>query len=486
MFVMFIAMIFALYYHQVILSPEPVTGTNLLAMVFLPRLAVGFLYLLLTRMTLRRLATPQAAAAMSWLDRIGKLYHAGVLFLFISDLRNGLLLAVRQFLGSDWVLVDEIIVLLPSLVLIFWGWVCFYPVDRRLREASLMRRLDQGLPPMTLCTRGQYVLNQLRHQVLVVLIPLLALYGGNEVVDRLPESWVMYNGWNLSSVFSFAVAGILLLFSPVMLRYLWDTEPLPAGPLRESLEQLCQTHGVKVRRLLLWRTYGTLINAAVMGLIAPIRYIMLTDALLENMPQRQVEAVMAHEVAHVRRRHLIWLVLAAAALLMGLESILVIVLKSLIHSPALPGMFGQFHELIQDPVMLDRSAMLIGLVLWFLSFGWVSRRFERQADTFAVQHLSMQYGKHVDPQLGLVVDPASAVAMIEALQRLANLNHLSVHRNSWRHGSIRWRQTYLESLIGRPVHQLPIDDQILWMKAATVVVLLAGLIFELYRRGFIA
>ena len=61
-----------------------------------------------------------------------------------------------------------------------------------------------------------------------------------------------------------------------------------------------------------------MINGAVMGAITPVRYILLTDALLETLPRERVEAVMAHELAHVRRHHIFWLVMAAAGSMAGL------------------------------------------------------------------------------------------------------------------------------------------------------------------------
>ena len=486
MFVLFIAMIFALYYHASIETGSTLPASELLAIVTLPRLAAGLVYLLMTRVTLRMLATPGAPKAMAWMDRLGRLYHLVILLLFVSDIRMGLLATLRDMLGGNRVLVDEILIFIPTLLMILWQWVCYYPIDRRLREASLMRRLDAGLPAFDLCTPGQYVLNQLRHQVLVVLIPLLALYGWSEIVDRLPASITHAGQWDITLLYSLGGAGLLLTLSPVMLRYLWDTQPLPAGPLRSTLENLCRTYGVKVRQLLLWKTYGTLINAAVMGMIWRIRYIMLTDALLENMSQLQVEAVMAHEVAHLRRRHIIWLVVAAAAILVALQSLSIILLKLYMHAPPLPGSFGQLQEILVDEILFGRIVVIASMVGWFLIFGWVSRRFERQADTFAVQHLSMQYGRQLDPSLGLVVDHHSAATMINALQQLANLNHIPVHRNTWRHGSIRWRQRYLESIIGQPLHQLAIDDHIFWIKAAALLILAGGAFFELYRLGMIA
>ena len=96
-----------------------------------------------------------------------------------------------------------------------------------------------------------------------------------------------------------------------------------------------------------------------------------------------------------------------------------------------------------------------------MGFGWVSRRFERQADAFAVRH--MAEGEHVD---------ADAVGvMTRALERVATLNHVPVARRSWRHGSIAWRQDYLHSLVGTSVDVSPIDRTVTRIKAAALAAL---------------
>lgn len=485
MFVLFIAMMVALHFHDDLSPQVALSPPHMLMMATLPRLAAGLVYLLLCRVTLRRLAGPKAGSAMRWLQRLGKLYLLVVLALFINDLQLGMLVFLRQVMGGNWILLDEIAFLLPSLLLILWSWWCYFPIDRRLREATLMSRLDTSLSPPTFCTRWQYILGQLRHQVAIVLIPLLLLFAWSEILTRFPARIVLH-GQDIHWLLALAGAGAVLLFSPVMLRFVWDTRPLPAGELRQALVDLCMQHRVRVRQLLLWRTHGQMINAAVMGMISPLRYILLTDALLENVPHRQVEAVMAHEIGHVRRRHLLWLIVAAAALLMLWELLLRGVLLGVLHGPMLPGTFGQFQAMIHNPVWLDRSAMVGALLLWFFSFGWVSRRFERQADTFAVQHLSLRYGRQIDPARGLVVDPQSADAMILALQQIADLNHIPVERESWRHGSIRWRQDYLQGLVGRPVQQLPIDELMLLIKAAAAVILGGGIIWEILSRMVLA
>src|SRR6185436_21061634 len=69
-------------------------------------------------------------------------------------------------------------------------------------------------------------------------------------------------------------------------------------------ERTCRRIGLRYREILLWHTHGMAINAAVMGFVGPLRYILVSDALLETMDEEEIEAVFGHEAGHVRHYHL--------------------------------------------------------------------------------------------------------------------------------------------------------------------------------------
>ncbi len=488
------------------------TGWALLGWVVLPKVAVAGSYHLLCRFTRRRLGTRRGHPMLNRLIFVTGIYRYATLLLFGNDLRVGLLDATRQFLGGDWVAVDELIVIAPTLGMMFYSWFAYYPIDRAMREASLIGRIDAGLPIHPIWTRGQYLLSQWRHQIALMFVPLMLMVAWTELVmlvtTHYAEAGLLRNVGATQAIMIMVGACCVFLFAPVMIRWIWDTTPLPEGELRDRLLRMCRLHRVGVRELLLWRTFGGMINAAVMGLIAPLRYILLSDGLLEMMTSKQVEAVMAHEIAHVRRGHMFWLVAAAMALMMVLgeawHHVATIVVEhyGLNEATALPliGALlpeGQAHEIIAA----------IGTVgCWILAFGWVSRRFERQADTFAVQHLARtgaarpapaMLRAHMIPTVGGLavalgpdepeedafdtdaadakvpthIDAGSVQIMADALDQVARLNHIGINRRSWRHGSIRWRQEYLSSLIGRRIDNLPIDRQIAAIKLLSAAAL---------------
>jgi len=413
-----------------------------------PKAALLLIYGLLCRRTLRLLQTQRAHRAHRRLERATAAFTLALLPLFVGDVLVGGADAVRGWLG-DLVLLDELVLMGPTLAVAVAGWALYYPVDRALREAALLSRLDDGRAVYPIWSRGQFLAAQLRHQVLLVLVPLAMVYAWAEVVALLGARGVRWAGPAYQPWLVAGGAGVVLAIAPLIIRHLWDTTPLPPGQIRERLEALCRQYRVGVRELLLWRTHGGMANAAVMGLLAPARYILLTDALLDQATARQVEAVMAHELAHVRRKHMFWLLAAA----IGSAGVL-----ELGAYAALDAWVGPHTQ----PAWWQVAAVAgPALAAWLLAFGWVSRRVERQADTFAAQHLSRDA-----PDGRITADAADAMA--GALRQVAVLNHMRPTRRDWRHGSIAWRQAYLKTLVGRPAAAPPIDRLMLGINLASL------------------
>jgi STE24 endopeptidase len=258
----------------------------------------------------------------------------------------------------------------------------------------------------------------------------------------------------------------VFLFAPLLARLVLSVERLGAGPVRDDLLAICRAHRVKVGQILLWKTDGSLINAAVMGLVGPLRFVLLTDALIETMPREQVQAVMAHEIGHVRRHHMPWLVASLIGMLM-LAGYAVTVPLLLFHWWGVRWE-GAMAEWVHG------AATVVAGVLALLAFGWISRRIERQADTFAVQHLSRLQDDGTG-RASRFITPQAVEAMHGALGLIARLNNVDPHRPSWRHGSIAWRQAYLASIIGRGLDAVPIDRLIRRAKLIVAAILVLGI-----------
>ncbi len=207
--------------------------------------------------------------------------------------------------------------------------------------------------------------------------------------------------------------GLLLLFViglPGMLRLSWDTGPLPPGPLRDVLGLVAARAGFRCRQLLLWRTGGLMANAAVVGVFPWQRLVLFSDALLAQLDLREAAAVFGHEIGHVARRH----VPIFGAWVLGF-----LMIADLLAT----------HVVGKDE--LTTAATLLPLsLLWFLSFGFLSRRFELEADLYGAE---------------LTGDTP---ALVSALERVGG--GPTRRRSSWRHFSTADRIAFLCRARERP------------------------------------
>ncbi len=148
--------------------PIGVSGWMMAVGVIVPKVWIGLIYFWMCRRTLGAMNDEAARARrrLRGLHRLTALLPVLCLLTFLADLYLGGLHLIRGGAGRlgsgprDWVLVDEVVAMVPTLGLLVWTWWSYYPLDRRMREASIVRRVDAGLPIYPIWSRGQYVLTQ--------------------------------------------------------------------------------------------------------------------------------------------------------------------------------------------------------------------------------------------------------------------------------------------------------------------------------------
>lgn len=146
--------------------------------------------------------------------------------------------------------------------------------------------------------------------------------------------------------------------------YCWGCPSLPDGELRERLEKFCQRIGFRCADFRVWTLLPNALTAAILGLIAPLRYIIFTPRILQTLSPNAIEAIVAHEIGHYRRKHLI---------LYPFIMIGAVIVGSLLFDP--------FLDSEQGLPLWANFAYLLLIALYFrFVFGYFSRLFERQAD----------------------------------------------------------------------------------------------------------
>lgn len=454
-------------------------------------------------------AKPDAHIKAARADRWSRIARAApAAWIIASVYLFGWLDAVRNIVG-DSIAIDELLAILPVIIAAIISWAAYHPINHRLREIAITSTLFSGKPTPPLPTLSQYITDQLRNRVALGLVILTALLAWRETIERiLPEQQIQTNTTELTQA-ALQLLGVacVLLLSPLAARLAWSTQPLPPGELRDNLKHMCRQHNVKIRNILVWRTHGTTLNAAVMGLIPHLRYVLLTDALIDELREDRLEAVMAHELGHVRCNHMPWLIASLIALVTTATVAFAIPAEFAIKLAELPDSAADAAAAL---------ATVLGLATGILAFGFISRRFEWQADAFGAKHGStphstaMQRQQQATPQPWTWSTPnplaptastwqtfdlsydspqqptnqesipttqnitkQAAEAMAGALSDVARYNHAETHRFGFLHGSIHHRQTRLKKLVGLPTNKLPIDRTVRRLKRTVATLLIA-------------
>lgn len=431
------------------------------------------------------------------MDRVGWGYarHAADRSIFVtrvacvllhaaSVLGLGELAWIRSWTG-DLILVDEALCVLPVILFFVAGWWSIYPLERRVREALLYRDLHTAKDVPPLFGRGRFVWGRVREGLGIALIPISLATASLEVLDRFGPALIKRliagttfeeSASTIQALASTLVVLGVLAIAPALVRLAWDLVPLPEGGTRRAIASVMQRRTIRVIGPLVWRTGGDSVNAAVLGAIFPFRYMVFTDALLANLPVRQLQAVTAHEIAHVRLHHMPWIMVCVFASVYAIGWVASI------------GAWAVGGSLESEAATLWLSLGVLVPIAWI--FGAVSRRMEWQADAFAAKVMAELTpaepdvtGAQRDPSLVLAVQPTGAItieaatAVAGALQTVADLNAMDPSARSFRHGSIRTRQRRVLALVGQNPSTLAIDRTVRRIKFGAVAALaLAGAI----------
>ncbi len=221
---------------------------------------------------------------------------------------------------------------------------------------------------------------------------------------------------------------LILVFFPPLVRRLWGCTPFPRGELFDHLQNFFKKQHFSAQ-IFIWPLFeGRVITAGVMGIIPGLRYVMITPALLESLSLDELDAVMAHEIGHIKNKHMLLylLIISGFSILAGfiLEPFTFFLLsRSSFYT--LLGFTGLTAENMLTILMAITVLTLMVLYFRFL-FGYFIRNFERQADL------------HVFKAIG------SSHSIISAFEKIAVLSGNIRDLPSWHHFGIGQRVDFLE------------------------------------------
>ena len=281
----------------------------------------------------------------------------------------------------------------------------------------------------TAMSRRAYVGSNISFSI-PVLLPWVAISGISDIVQILPfetakrllstpEGEVVY--------FMFFLV-IVAVIGPLLIQKFWGCRPLEQGVHRTRIERLCRSENVGYRNILHWPIFeGRIITAGVMGLVKRFRYILVTRALLDLLEPREVEAVVAHEIGHVKKHHLLFYLFFFVGYMIISFSLLDLIVYAMMYFDPL---ITTFNRMGFNPVTVTSLIFSLVIIAAFLLyfrfiFGFFMRNFERQADAYVYT----------------IFD--TAVPLISTLRKISMTSRQSPDKPNWHHYSITERIDFL-------------------------------------------
>jgi len=255
-----------------------------------------------------------------------------------------------------------------------------------------------------------WIVDRLKGLLLAVLLgcPVLVL------VLKLIE-WTGINWWLWAAAVVVAFQLLVLLIAPAIIMPLFNKfTPLAEGALRERLFALARRTGFPTRSIEVMdgskRSRHS--NAFFTG-FGRFRKIVLFDTLIAQLTEPEVESVLAHEIGHYKKRHVVKLFgVSIAGIVMAFAAIAWLARQQWFYHA-----FGFEHRVGFAATNVVPAMLLFALLSGTITF-WVSplihiwsRRFEYDADAFAGATMG-------EPQ-----------SLIQALRKLSekNLSNLTPH-----------------------------------------------------------
>ena len=279
-----------------------------------------------------------------------------------------------------------------------------------------------------------YVLSNISFAV-PVLLPWIVFSGGVDIIHLLPferaqqflatpEGEILYY---VTFLFIVAIVG------PALIQKAWGCQPLKPGAARMRIEAICRRAGLGYADIVDWPVFGgRMITAGVMGLVKKFRYILVTKALLQLLAPEEIDTVIAHEIGHIKKKHLLFYLFFFAGYILFSASVYHIIDFLVLYAliVVFPSPSALFSFLDANSVLNSLRYLLIliiSLLLYFrFIFGYFMRNFERQADTYVFTMFD------------------SAWPLISTFTKIARTSGQPPDKPNWHHFSISERIDFLK------------------------------------------
>lgn len=198
-----------------------------------------------------------------------------------------------------------------------------------------------------------------------------------------PQFWIY--AWMLVAAFSLFMT---FFYSTLIVPLFNKQTPLEEGALKTALENFAHKAGFNLDKIFVidGSKRSTKANAYFTGFGSKKR-IVLYDTLINDLTTDEIVAVLAHEVGHYKRKHVIFNMVVSLLLTGFTLYILSFFIDSKLLANALSIAEPSFHVgLIAFAILYSPISEITGLAM-----NYISRKFEYQADDYAKAHFNAAF-----------------------------------------------------------------------------------------------
>jgi len=209
---------------------------------------------------------------------------------------------------------------------------------------------------------------------LAIGIPILVIF--YYVLNTFDSLW-----WLPFAIIMFFISVILSQIFPILIfPIFYKITPIENQDLKNRIEKLSGNAGIKVENVYKFNMSKNTkkANAAFTGL-GKTKRIILGDTLLDNFNHDEIETVIAHELGHFKKKHIIKNILIGTAA----SFLTLFVIASLYENSLSWFSFTDISQVAAIPLLVLWS-ILIGIIQTPLG-NILSRKFEYEADEYAVR-----------------------------------------------------------------------------------------------------
>lgn len=228
-------------------------------------------------------------------------------------------------------------------------------------------------------TKKTFWLDQLK-EILITSIIGGVIYGILALLYNLVPEYFWILAWAVVMAFSLFMS---MFYSQLIVPLFNKQTPLEEGELRTAIENFASSVDFNITDIYVMDSSKrtTKANAYFTG-IGPKKRIVLFDNLIEKLTTEEIVAVLAHEIGHNKKKHIVKSIILSSVTSLIMFSLLGFLISSPDLSAAMGGSQPSFHlGIFAFMILYTPISLILGI-----GSNIMSRKNEYEADAFAAEH----------------------------------------------------------------------------------------------------